>query len=89
MKYKPQEEISKLQVPVMIINGDNDLQVSVTEAALLQKAKLGAKFLIIPKMNHVLKKIEGDALENQKAYNDYKIPVMSELIDAITDFINN
>ena len=88
MKFNPREELAKLDIPVMIINGDNDIQVSVTEADLLHRAKPGAEFLIVPKMNHVLKKIEGDALENQKAYNDYKMPIIPELIESISNFIS-
>ncbi|GEQ86865.1 alpha/beta hydrolase [Patiriisocius marinistellae] len=87
MKYNPKEEISKLNVPVFIINGDKDLQVQVSEAAELQKAKPGAQFLIVPKMNHILKEIEGNDMENQKSYNNYKMPVMPILIEEITKFI--
>ncbi|MGJ8666672.1 MAG: alpha/beta hydrolase family protein [Patiriisocius sp.] len=87
MKYNPQEEISKLNVPVFIINGDKDLQVQVSEAAQLQEAKLDAQFLIVPKMNHVLKEIEGNDMENQKSYNDYKMPVAPALIEEIVRFI--
>ncbi len=87
MKYNPQEEISKLNVPVFIINGDKDLQVQVSEAAKLQEAKVDAQFLIVPKMNHVLKEIEGNDMENQKSYNDYKMPVAPVLIEEIVRFI--
>lgn len=87
MKFDPQEELSKLDIPVMIINGDNDIQVSVTEADLLHRAKPGSEFLIVPKMNHVLKEIEGNSLENQKSYNDYKMPIMPELTESISTFI--
>ncbi len=89
MRYNPQEEIAKLEIPIFIINGDNDIQVSLTEADLLHKAKPGATYLVVSKMNHVLKKIEGNGLENQKSYNDYNMPVMPELIDSISKFINN
>ena len=35
MQFDPQTEIAKLSVPVLIINGDKDLQVQVSEGDLL------------------------------------------------------
>ena len=87
MQYDPQEEIAKLQIPVLIINGDKDIQVQVSEAELLKNAKPDAQYKIIPKMNHIFKEIYGNDLENSKSYNSYNLPVMPELINAVTDFI--
>ncbi|MEO0059768.1 MAG: hypothetical protein RLZZ312_1415 [Bacteroidota bacterium] len=39
IKLNPQIEIAKLQIPILIINGDKDLQIQVADAQLLQKAK--------------------------------------------------
>lgn len=87
MQYDPKVEITKLDVPVLIINGDKDIQVQVSEAELLRNAKPDAEFKIIENMNHVLKEIEGNDLENSKSYNIYNLPVVPELIAVISDFI--
>lgn len=87
MQYNPQEEIKNLNIPVMIINGDNDIQVQISEAELLKAAKPDAEYVIIPKMNHIFKEVEGNSLENSKSYNQYNLPVMPELINSIADFI--
>lgn len=87
MQYNPNEEIKKLNMPVYIINGDKDLQVQESEAEHLKAAKPDAKYTIVENMNHVLKKIEGDDIENSKSYNRPDLPVMPELIDLISDFI--
>ena len=89
MLYNPQEEIKKLEIPVLIINGDKDFQVPVKEAELLKAAKPDAEYRIIPKMNHIFKEVEDIGLENSKTYNQHDLPVMPELIDAISDFIKN
>ena len=89
MQYNPQEEISKLEIPVLIINGDEDIQVQISEAELLQTAKPDAAYKIIPGMNHIFKYIQGNPLENSKSYNQYDLPVMPELIETITKFIKN
>ncbi|WP_310992426.1 alpha/beta hydrolase family protein [Aequorivita marina] len=87
MQYDPQVEIAKLNIPVLILNGDNDIQVQVSEAELLKEAKPDAQFEIIPKMNHIFKEVEGNALENSKTYNIHNLPVMPALIDSISNFI--
>lgn len=89
MQYNPQEEIAKLNIPVLIINGDQDIQVQISESELLKAAKPDASYKIIPGMNHIFKYIEGNALENSKSYNQYNLPVMPELIDTIVKFIKN
>lgn len=87
MLYNPQEEIVKLQIPVLIINGDKDIQVQISEAEILKNAKPEAEYKIIPNMNHIFKEVEGNDLENSKTYNQYNLPVMPELINLIADFI--
>ncbi len=87
MQYDPKVEIGKLDIPVIIINGDKDLQVQISEAELLRDAKPDAEYVIIPKMNHIFKEIDGDDLENSKSYNEYNRPVIPELIERITAFV--
>lgn len=88
IKYDPQMEIHQLKIPILIINGTKDIQVPVKDAELLQEANLDADLVLIENMNHLFKKIDGDMIENQKSYNNPDLPVMPELINAITNFIN-
>jgi len=87
MQFDPKVELAKLEIPVLIINGDKDIQVHVSEAELLKAAKPDAEYKIIAGMNHIFKKIEGNDLENSESYNNYNLPVMPELITTIADFI--
>lgn len=87
MQFDPKGEIEKLQIPILIINGDKDNQVQVSEAELLQAAKPDAEYKIIPFMNHIFKEVHGNELENSKTYNQYDLPVIPELIGTIVDFI--
>jgi hypothetical protein len=88
MQYNPQEIIKSLDMPVLIINGTKDLQVTVEEANLLKEASNSAELKIIDKMNHVLFIIEGDDLENSKSYNESSRKISQELLDSIIKFIN-
>lgn len=88
MQYTPTEEIKKLQIPVLIINGTNDIQVDTKEAEDLKQAKPDATLVLIKDMNHVLRIIEGtDGLENTKSYNEVKRPISQELTNVIIGFI--
>jgi alpha-beta hydrolase superfamily lysophospholipase len=89
MNYNPKVEIAKLDMPVLIISGDKDLQVQVSEAELLQQAKPDAAYKIFPNMNHIMKFIEGNDIENSKSYNQYNLPIMPELIETLDVFIKN
>lgn len=89
MRFDPKIEIAKLDIPVLIINGEKDLQVQVSEAEKLKAAKPDAQYEIIAGMNHILKKIDGDDIENSKSYNEPKRPVIQEVIDLIHAFILN
>jgi uncharacterized protein len=89
MKYNPQDEIKKLKIPTLIVNGTKDLQVGVTDAELLKKAKPNAKLEIIANMNHVLKEIKGDNSENMASYSNPNLPVINELIIKINAFIGS
>jgi uncharacterized protein len=89
MKYNPQDEIKKLKIPTLIVNGTKDLQVGVTDAEFLKKSKPNAKLEIITNMNHVLKEIKGDNSENIASYSNPKLPVVNELIIKINAFIGS
>lgn len=88
MQYDPQAEIASLTVPVLILNGTEDVQTDESEARLLHQAKPDALFFLIENMNHVLKEvIPGDTMDNGRAYNEPQRPVVPELIEKIVYFI--
>lgn len=89
IKYNPQIEITKLQIPVLIINGTKDLQVAVPEAELLKKAKPEAELVLIENMNHVFKEIKGDDSENMKSYSNPDLPITPKLISTIITFVKS
>lgn len=86
MQYNPAKIIANTPLPILIINGDKDLQVDVKEAQLLNSAAQNSKLIIIEHMNHVLVKIDGDDLENAKSYNNPNLKINEELINAIQEF---
>lgn len=86
-KYNPSTLISRIKCPVLIAQGDKDIQIKPEDAQQLAAAQPAAKLLIIHKMNHVLKNIEGDMQENIAAYTNPGLPINKELVAGIADFI--
>lgn len=86
-KYDPQVEIKKLTIPILIIQGTNDLQVKVNDAQFLYLANNTATLKFIDNMNHVLRIVESeDKNENIKAYNNPNLPVSEELLKMVVEF---
>ena len=85
--YDPQIEIKKLKIPVLIIQGTNDLQVTVEDANLLSKSNTKAQLVLIKNMNHVFRIVEGDRKENLAAYITPTLPISEELVSAISTFV--
>lgn len=89
MKYDPAEEISKLIIPVLLVNGSFDLQVDLEDAENLKEALPAAQLAILENMNHIFREIKGESLENTKAYNEPNRPLHPELIPLLLDFIRS
>jgi len=87
-KYDPTKEITKIKIPVFIIQGTNDLQVERKEAQLLKEAQPKAQLLLVEGMNHILKEVK-TIEENQQSYLNPDIPISPKLIEAIAQFIKN
>ena len=86
--YTPAQEIKKLDIPVLIINGTTDLQIDIPQAERLKKAYPEAELLIIEGMNHVLKDVpEGDLTANAAMYNNPELPLSEGLISGMLKFI--
>ncbi len=87
IKYIPCNEIKKLTIPTLIIQGATDIQVASTEAVLLKQCKTGAAVLLLDSMNHVLKTAPANRAENIATYANPLLPLYPGLTTAITLFI--
>lgn len=90
MKYDPQKEIAKLNIPILILQGTTDIQVTAEHADILFAANPKAKKVIIENMNHVLKDCTSNDMQAQSpTYNNLNIPLNKELGKAIIEFIKD
>jgi pimeloyl-ACP methyl ester carboxylesterase len=87
-RYNPTREIKKIKIPILIVQGTTDLQVTVADAEKLKKAKSDAVLAIIPNMNHVLKEAPADKAQNTATYNQPDLPLKPEFVKAMISFLN-
>ena len=87
LKYDPREEIKKLTIPVLIVQGTTDLQVSVADANNLKKACHHAKLELVDGMNHVLKQAPADRGQNFATYDKPDLPLSPGLMPGIVAFV--
>lgn len=90
IKYDPVKIFSKLNIPVLIVQGKKDVQIEVKDANLLTNASKNAKLVIIDKMSHILKDApeKDDMASIQKHYTDNDAKVNEELVNSIVEFVN-
>lgn len=86
-KYVPSQRIAALSMPVLIAQGNTDIQVEVAQAYGLHRAKPDATLAIIPGMNHVFKHVRADPALQAAAYSDPSLPVSPLLVKAVSDFL--
>jgi uncharacterized protein len=90
VKYDPAAEIARVKVPVLIVQGALDIQVSEADARALKAAQPAAKLVVIPWANHVFRAAENtDRMTQLKLYTDPTLPIVPELTPAITDWIKS
>lgn len=87
-QYDPRVEIAKLKIPVLILNGTTDIQVSVDDANQLHDACKQSKIVIVEGMSHLLKDAPADRTKNIALYNTTpNAPIKTELVQAFLKFI--
>ena len=86
-KYDPQKEIAKLDIPILIVQGTTDIQVTISDADKLALANKKSQKQIIEGMNHILKESEADRQKNIQTYSIPDLPLKKELTEVIVKFI--
>ena len=86
--YDPAKLVSAIKLPVLILQGDKDLQVPVTDAELLKRGQPAATLKILPGINHVLKPVDGDdRAANAATYGNADLAISPAVSEAIAAFV--
>jgi hypothetical protein len=83
----PADMAAAVGVPMLIVQGGRDLQVTETDARLLDEAAPISDMMVLPDMNHVLKTVTADRADNLASYAAAGRPLTSGVADAIARFV--
>ncbi len=84
----PARLAASLKLPLLIVQGDRDLQVNVTDANALAAAQPKARLVVLPGVNHVLKNVAAtDRAANIATYGNPSLPVSTAAVDAVASFV--
>jgi pimeloyl-ACP methyl ester carboxylesterase len=88
LSYDPAGLARRIRLPVLIVQGERDLQVGTADARALAAADPRAKLVLVPAANHVLKAVASDdRAANFATYADPALPLAPGIVDAIADFL--
>lgn len=86
--YDPARLIAPLDLPILIVHGQQDLQVPDGDAQRLHRSNPGSELLVIGDVNHLLKSVKiGDRQDNLESYADPDRPISGRVVEAIADFV--
>lgn len=90
MSHDPTALAAQVSVPMLVIQGMRDLQVSVADARLLADAAADATLALVPDVNHVLKTVASDdPAANLATYSNPDLPISTKVVDAIATFVES
>lgn len=88
LSHDPAKLAASLKVPLLVVNGDKDIQVTVEDAEQLAAAQPKAKLAVLPGVNHVLKAVPSDdRAANIATYADPSLPIAPAVVEAIAAFV--
>ena len=86
--FDPPAAIRAVRQPVLLVQGETDLQATVADAERLHAARPDARLVLLPETNHVLKHIADTTLAGQMGtYQNPGVPIVPEAARAIADWI--
>jgi alpha-beta hydrolase superfamily lysophospholipase len=83
----PAAEARRLPVPLLVLQGSTDIQVSVKDAEALRAARPDAEVRILPDANHLFVHCATtDPVAQAATYTDPALPLVPELVPLIAGF---
>lgn len=87
--YDPGRVLSGYAKPVLVLQGQRDMQVGEADARLLKQSNPQATLVLLPNVNHVLKAVTTDDVRvNIATYADPGLPLAGGVVEVIADFLS-
>jgi uncharacterized protein len=88
MAHDPAKLIAAIKLPILILQGDRDIQVSVADAQVLKAAQPRATLKVLPGINHVFKPVASDdRAANVATYVDASLPISPLIAQDVAAFV--
>ncbi|MCY7339199.1 MAG: alpha/beta hydrolase [Sphingomonas bacterium] len=88
LSIDPAALAARTRLPMIVIQGDADLQVTVADARALAAAHRGARLVILPNVNHVWKSATaGDRVGNLATYGNPALAIDPAVATTIARFV--
>ncbi len=89
MAQDPQSMIAEVELPVLIVQGREDLQVTEVDAQALAQAQPEATMVLLDGVNHVLKAVPAsDVAANRASYANPDLPLADGVVETIVKFVS-
>lgn len=84
----PAKLVCEVRKPVLILQGERDIQVATSDAQRLKDADPSAQLKLLPDANHVFKQVKaGNRGANIATYADPNLPLAPGVVETIAGFI--
>jgi fermentation-respiration switch protein FrsA (DUF1100 family) len=89
-KEDPAKVIASLQIPMLIVQGKSDIQVSMKDAQILHEANPKSTLLAIDQMTHVLKIVrDAKDISPMITYEYPDFPLSTKLVEGVLSFLKS
>lgn len=91
MRYEPTLLAAECRVPMLIVSGGRDIQVSLANGKRIHEAQPAAEHVVFENMTHVLKDADTSdrMMQIMSVYSNASQPITEGVAEKITEFINN
>lgn len=83
----PAAELARVKVPVLVLQGTHDLQISEADAGRLAAGHANVRKVVVSGMNHVLKAAPADRAANIATYSNPALPLAPGFAGPLIDFL--
>lgn len=88
MQRNPVALAHSITLPMLIMQGDNDMQITVADAQALHQGNPASQLALLPEVSHVLKRAPAnDRAANLATYGDPDLPLAPGVTETIVRFI--
>lgn len=88
LSLDPTDLARRIERPILIVQGERDLQVGEEDGRRLAAANSRARLVLLPAVNHVLKQVTtDDRAANLVTYGDASLPLAEGVAEPIVEFL--